>query len=460
MDDSTCPGCQALRVRVAQLEAQLAELARRLEDALRAGKRQAAPFRKGPPKSKPRTPGRKAGIDHGDHGHRPLPDADHVSECHDAPLPEACPHCQGTLVETGTAEQFQTEIPRQSVIRQFTVHVGQCRQCGRRVQGRHALQTSDALGAAASQVGPDAQAAATVLHTRLGLSHGKVAALFDSLFGINLTRGASAQINLRAANRLEPSYATILDAVRGSEHIAADETGWRVGGRPAWLHVWVADLATAYAIDPRRSAEVLERVIGTNWDGVLSHDGFSSYGRFTEAVHQQCAAHVVVRARELLQTATRGAARFPRQVLELFTTAVHQRNLYRRGELSLEALQARREEFDDRLEALTARPRASPENERFAKHLWQHSVEWFAFVTDPLIEATNWQAEQALRPAVVNRKVWGGNRTTLGAQAQGVLMSVLETCQRQARAALDFVSQTLRAAGNRILPPPVILLPR
>ena len=235
MDDSTCPGCQALRVRVAQVEAQLAELARRLEDALRAGKRQAAPFRKGPPKSKPRTPGRKAGTDHGDHGHRPLPDADHVSECHDAPLPEACPHCQGTLVETGTAEQFQTEIPRQSVIRQFTVHVGQCRQCGRRVQGRHALQTSDALGAAASQVGPDAQAAATVLHTRLGL---------------------------------------------------------------------------------------------------------------------------------------------------------------------------------------------------------------------------------ALRPAVVNRKVWGGNRTTLGAQAQGVLMSVLETCQRQARAALDFVSQTLRAAGNRILPPPVILLPR
>src|SRR5947209_20634887 len=106
MDDSTCPGCQALRVRVAQLEAELAELARRLEDALRAGKRQAAPFRKGPPKSKPRTPGRKAGIDHGDHGHRPLPDADHVSECHDAPLPEACPHCQGTLVETGTAEQL------------------------------------------------------------------------------------------------------------------------------------------------------------------------------------------------------------------------------------------------------------------------------------------------------------------------------------------------------------------
>ena len=148
MDDSTCPGCQALRVRVAQLEAQLAELARRLEDALRAGKRQAAPFRKGPPKSKPRTPGRKAGTDHGDHGHRPLPD--HVSECHDARLPDACPHCRGPLIETEVVSQFQTDIPQEPIVRRFDVHVGRCRSCGARVQGRHALQTSDALGAAAS----------------------------------------------------------------------------------------------------------------------------------------------------------------------------------------------------------------------------------------------------------------------------------------------------------------------
>ena len=319
MDEPACSECRTLRGRVAQLEAQAAELARRLEDALRAGKRQAAPFRKGPPKPRPRRPGRKAGEDHGAHAHRPTPD--HVGERHDAPLPDACPHCQGALDETGTAEQFQTEIPRRPVVRAFTVHVGQCRKCGRRVQGRHALQTSDALGAAASQIGPDAQAAATVLHARMGLSHGKVAAVFASLFGIDLTRGASAQINLRAADRLEPDYRTILENGRGSERIAADETGWRVGGRPAWLHVWVGDRATAYAVDARRSAEVLERVIGVDWDGVLSHDGFASYDRFTEAVHQQCAAHVVVRAREMLEAATRGAVHFPRQVLELFTTA-------------------------------------------------------------------------------------------------------------------------------------------
>jgi transposase len=38
-------------------------------------------------------------------------------------------------------------------------------------------------------------------------------------------------------------------------------------------------------------------------------------------------------------------------------------------------------------------------------------MQWFWFLIDPTIAATNHRAEQAIRPAVVNRKVWGGNRT-------------------------------------------------
>ncbi|MGH3185075.1 MAG: IS66 family transposase, partial [Streptosporangiaceae bacterium] len=286
--------------RIAQLEAQVADLTRRLEDALRAGKRQAAPFRKGPPKDQPKTPGRKSGDAHGNHGHRPPPSPEQINECHEVPLPDTCPHCQGRLIETGISAQFQTDIPRRPVVRQFRIHVGHCCQCGRRSQGRHPLQTSDAVGAAASQIGPDAQAAATLLHSQAGLSHGKVAAVFDTLFGINLTRGASAQIGLRAAERLEPDYQAIHDELPRSEQIAADESGWRIGGHPAWLHVWVGDRVSCYGIDPQRSAAVLERVIGVDWDGVLGHDGVASYGRFTEAVHQQCLAHPLRRARDLL----------------------------------------------------------------------------------------------------------------------------------------------------------------
>ena len=457
MDAPDCPGCRALAAEVAALRAQVADLTRRLDDALRAGKRQAAPFRKGPAKPEPKPPGRKAGDAHGEHAHRPPPPPDQVSECHDAPLPEACPHCRGPLVETEVADQYQTDIPRRPIVRHFRVHVGHCRRCGRRVQGRHELQTSDALGAAASQIGPAAQAAAVVLNKQAGLSHGKVSAVFQNLFGIALCRGASARIGLRAAARLEPDYRAILADVRASERLSADETGWRIGGWPAWLHDWVGDRATAYAIDPHRSAAVLERVIGGDWDGILSHDGFASYDRFTGAVHQQCVAHVLRRAREMLETATRGAVRFPRQVIELFTDAIHLRRRHLRGELSADDLAATRDRFDDRLLALTERPRADPANERLAEHLWRHSHEWFPFLTDPTIEPTNGRAEQALRPAVVNRKVWGGNRTAAGARAQGVVMSVLETGRRQGWALVDYISAVVRAFGNRLMPRPTLL---
>ena len=113
--------------------------------------------------------------------------------------------------------------------------------------------------------------------------------------------------------------------------------------------------------------------------------------------------------------------------------------------------------FDDRLLELVTRPRAVPEYATLAKHLRNHFEQWFAFVFDPRIEPTNWKAEQAIRPAVVNRKVWGGNRTDAGAKAQGVLMSVFETCRRQAHSVVDHVSRTLRWFGNRALPRPVLI---
>jgi transposase len=325
---------QRLQRQAEALQAENARLRAELDEVRRAGKRQAAPFRKGPPKPQPKRPGRKAGDQHGTHGHRPPPPADQIDEVHQACLPDACPHCQGHLVETEVAQQFQTEIPRRPIHRRFDVHIGHCQKCGHRVQGRHPLQTSDALGAAANQVGPDAQAAVVDLNKQAGLSHGKVANVMTSLFGIDLTRGASAQIVLRAAKRLEPAYEEIRDATANAKRLSVDETGWRVGGESAWLHVWVSEQSTCYQVDRSRSADALEDVIGIDWQGTMLHDEFSSYGRFEEAVYQQCVPHLLRRARDMLGTATGGAVRFPRQVIEVFTGAIHLRNEYLAGRVS------------------------------------------------------------------------------------------------------------------------------
>jgi hypothetical protein len=43
------------------------------------------------------------------------------------------------------------------------------------------------------------------------------------------------------------------------------------------------------------------------------------------------------------------------------------------------------------------------DNYRLARHLRRYEKALFVFLTDRAVEATNWPAEQAIRPAVVNR---------------------------------------------------------
>ena len=98
MDQDACPGCRALQRRVAELEAQVERLTRLLEQQQRAGKRQAAPFAKGPPTPNPKKPGRKPGKDYGTKAHRPPPER--IDEVHEAPLPAAYPDCGGPIEPT------------------------------------------------------------------------------------------------------------------------------------------------------------------------------------------------------------------------------------------------------------------------------------------------------------------------------------------------------------------------
>jgi transposase len=74
---------------------------------------------------------------------------------------------------------------------------------------------------------------------------------------------------------------------------------------------------------------------------VLIHDGFASYDRFPEAIHQQVRHALLRRAREMLEAAMRGAVQFPRQVIGLFTGAVHLRNEYLAGRVGVRARRVR-----------------------------------------------------------------------------------------------------------------------
>jgi len=77
---------------------------------------------------------------------------------------------------------------------------------------------------------------------------------------------------------------------------------------------------------------------------------------------------------------------------------------------------------------------------------------WLRFLYVDGLDATNNQAERMLRPVVITRKTTGCNRTAGGAEAHGILASVLSTCHQRAIPILDFLVKLQRASEN---PPPL-----
>ena len=87
-------------------------------------------------------------------------------------------------------------------------------------------------------------------------------------------------------------------------------------------------------------------------------------------------------------------------------------------------------------------------------------MHWFWFLIDPQLDATNWRPKQAIRPAVVNRKVWGGNRTWVRAAAQAILVWLLAAlAQRGPRAAGGVLGRMLRRRAAPVVSGPGLYRP-
>lgn len=438
-----------LRRENQELKAENERLRRMLEEALRASKRQAAPFSRRHPKAQPQKPGRKSGQKYGRRCRRPVPKQ--VDEVVEVPLPSRCPRCGGGVEEEETVSQFQTEIPRPQVEQiEFRIHVGRCRCCRRRIQGRHPRQTSNAIGGAASQLGPRALALATQLNKGLGLPYGKTATVLEQAFGLRVSRGGLCQAMERVGRKAEPTYQALVQQVRGSPSVTPDETGWKVGGQLWWMWVFSTPQVTVYAIQPGRGFEQAAQILGADFAGFLVRDGWAVYRRFVHALHQSCLAHLLRRCREMILLGKQ-EAEFPRQIQALLQQALQLRDRRQQEQISDHGVAVARGRLEARLDRSLQRCYRSLRNRRLANHLLRERDALFTFLNCPGLEATNWRAEQAIRPMVVARKVWGGNRTPRGAQTQSILLSFLQTCRQQLQPASPLIQNLLCSSQPKVL---------
>lgn len=450
-----------LRQQVATLMAivegqqrRIEELERRMDEQQRRGKRQAAPFSKGEPKAKPRRPGRKPGAQYGRRAVREVPER--IDETIEVGCPVYCPDCHGPVSLESKARQYQVDLPpvRPRTI-EFVLHRGRCEHCGRRVQGRHPRQVSDAVRVGQVHFGPGVVGLAAHLQKVGGLSYGKIANLLADWMGLSVARSTLCRALARLAKKARPTYEGLVERIRGSPVVYPDETGWRVGGRSTWLWAVTNKRETVYAIHPGRGYVEAASILGEEFAGYLVADGWAPYRCFEHATMQTCLAHLLRRCHEMLETATRGAVRFPRQVQAHLQHALVLRDRRDAGEIGQHGLKIAKGRLQASL-GRTIRGRfTNPDNGRLARHLLRYENALFVFLDHPGMEATNWPSEHAIRPAVVNRKSAGGNRSNRGAETQAVLMSLLRTAHQKDLDPRSLFTAILRAPSPA--PEPLLL---
>jgi transposase len=410
----------SLRACIAKLEQQLIELSASLplsDDPPAPGfvkpKRQ---------KRRRRKPGRKSGHP-GSHRQR----ATKADEMVEVPL-EDCPHCHGSLENVHTCEQYVEEIiPAHTKVICYRTHKGYCPHCHRKVESRHPDQIPRRM------IGSRALLTAAQLKHELGVPYRKTASVLKRLCGLSVTPGALVQQMNALAEWLKPEYEAIQCALRQSSSVNVDETGWRLDGKSCWLWAFTNSRFTIYEVNASRGHQVVLQQLGEDYAGTVISDFYTAYNPLPYS-QQKCLVHLL---RELSKCApgnTEEYAAFHKKLTRLLRDSLRLKQ--RVSDLPQDAFDRRLKRIHQRLAKLAQATYETPDCQRLAKRLSKHGHQLFTFLEQMDVESDNNRAERAIRPAVVTRKISGGNRSPKGTKALGIITSVIQTCKLQKR---DFV---------------------
>jgi len=428
------------------LQSEIDRLKKEREETEKNSKRQTTRFPRRQRKTEPKKPGRKKGTP-ATHRDRPAK----VDREIDVAVGH-CPDCCCAVENIEVHRQFQTDLPPVTpVTTQFNVPVGTCPLCGKRVQGRHPEQISDALGAAGNLIGPNAQTMAAQLKHHAGLSYAKITNFMFDYFQLQTVASTFVRAGQRLAKRAEPTFELLKSQLRLEHVVHADETGWRIGILPDWLWAFSSQQITVYQVGGGRGHDVPLDILGVDFQGILISDGLASYDPLPY-LKGRCLGHVLARISKL-EAALPGHQLSELQTLKgLLQEAMH---LGRRREmLTAKGYRRRVQELENRLDfwILLSEERRQPDIARLARHLQKHRHEWFMFLYDPLVPPTNNHAERMIRPAVIIRKLGGCNKTPAGAKVHSVLASLMVSCRQQGKRFLDLAGQLFHARARIAIP--------
>lgn len=361
---------------------------------------------------------------------------------------EACPDC-GRALSGGTVKwRHQVlEIPRVCV--RVTDHLFVERYCGV-CKKRHVPDPALVLAGVVvgkKSVGIGLMSLIGYLKTVCRVPIGQIRKLMSALWGLSISEGEIAEILHDVAELGESVYEDLLEKIRGSPVVHADETGWREDGKNGYIWSFSSPDVRYYTYRRSRSAVVAKEVLAEEFIGTLVTDFYAAYN-FYDGPKQRCWVHMCRALKELVEKNPDlpDVASWVALVVDLYHRA---KDSAMAEHTDLERSRAKAS-FEFELLAL-CRPYVGEKTavqRVLAERMEDFIGELFTFVADPTVPSENNAAERAIRPAVVARKISGGSRSSRGSKTCSILRTLFQTWALQGRNTIDACREMITASAN------------
>jgi len=295
--------------------------------------------------------------------------------------------------------------------------------------------------------GPNLEAMVIFYKQTQHLSYERIVETMRNLHGVILSEGAIASILERAGEKAQPVAEAIKERVISSEVIRSDETSARVKARNWWQWVFISEHGVYHTIVPTRSAAEITEVMGQLAVQAWVSDCYSAQLKAPAEVFQLCLAHQLRDLQRVLDASPEEL--WAQAARKLFQGAIHLRNRFLSGEMTLTGFSRRVTQIENKLDSLLEDKLKNETARRLQDRFSTHRNKLLTFLHYPGVPPTNNESEQALRSSVIHRKVTNGFRSEWGAKAYAALQTILATAKQKGEQAF----QTLAALmGTPVLP--------
>ncbi len=256
----------------------------------------------------------------------------------------------------------------------------------------------------------------------------KIAFTFTHVFNIPMTAPTAMEICNRTADKVSPHYDKLRVDIQKEKAVNGDETGAKRNGLPGWLWGFFSLTIALFVFNVQRGGEIVEKVLGKKFEGILGCDGWSTYKVFSKksgVLLQRCWAHAIRELKEICynkKKPNKSLVKAYEWLCEIFEKVKEARKIK-----SQEMREQLYIELVDELNMWIEIYKSYRRLRSFVNKIENGENFWFTCVLHLEIEPTNNRAERGLRAWRVLEKIIGCLRSEQGFRTTEIMMSLFST---------------------------------